>query len=589
MRTTCIILFLLSVFSHVLGQNSVFPDSPNACDAAFSANVDPLNPMMIHFQDMSSGQISLWQWSFGDGVTSTTQNPVHVYAAGGTYFVCLTVSDSDPGNICSDVVCIAITIHEPGTCVADYRYISDPVNPLKTTFTDLSSGNINRWRWNFGDGGFSDDRNPVHIFQSAGKYNVCLTAYNADSVSVCSDVKCDSLEIHPAATCQAEFYSTLDSLNRVPNTFVFKNTSEGNPNRFLWKFDDAATYESKDVTHQFKTPGKHEVCLRIKKMEQGETICTDSICHFITTATYFDMGGHVFIGTLPINNPVSTGDTGVAYLYRKNGAILIPYDTGYFTYNGYYTFPQVLHGSYIVRASLTPGSLNYPLYFPAYYQQALSWKEAELLALTDSNAYVSNIHLFPVNESQPGPGTITGTVVQSGSPGNYEVIPQAQVMLFDAQMNPVSFTFSGGSGQFRFMNLPYGAYYAFVEYPGKYSRLTAIWLDAAIPAVDSLRLEVYNYDVTGIDQHAGGPVAGDLFPNPSTDLVSLSIQMPAPTSVKFEIKSLTGTAVWSGSANCRAGYNLVTLPVGFIKAGLYLFLVTKMDGTVFSVKKLLRD
>jgi PKD repeat protein len=546
--------------------------------------------MMIHFQDMSTGQISLWQWSFGDGVTSTLQNPVHTYAAGGTYFVCLTVSNSDPGNICSDVVCVAITIHEPGTCVADYRYTADLVNPLKIFFNDQSSGNVNRWRWDFGDGGVSDDRNPVHVFSSDGKFNVCLTAYNADSVSVCSDVKCDSLKILPAAECHAEFSGTLDSLNRVPNTFVFISTSAGEPNRFFWKFDDGATSESRDVTHHFATPGMHEVCLKIRKMEQGQTICTDSICQFIHTAAYFDLGGHVFIGSFPINNPVSTGDTGVACLYRKDGTNLIPYDTSYFTYNGYYTFPQVLNGSYLVRASLTPGSLHYSQYFPAYYQQSLSWKEADLLDLTDSNVFVSDIHLFPINETLEGPGSITGTVVKSGSSGNYEMFAHAQVMLFDAQMNPLLFTFSGGSGQFMFTNLPYGAYYAFVEYPGKYSRLTSIWLDASVPVADSLRLELFNHDVTGIEQHTGEPVViGELFPNPSSDFVSLSIELPAANSFKFEIKSLSGTMVWSGSVNCRAGYSLITLPVGFIQTGLYLFLIRRLDGSIISVKKMLRD
>ena len=40
------------------------------------------------------GTIAAWAWDFGDSNTSTAQNPTHVYAAGGTYTVTLTVTNS---------------------------------------------------------------------------------------------------------------------------------------------------------------------------------------------------------------------------------------------------------------------------------------------------------------------------------------------------------------------------------------------------------------------------------------------------------------------------------------------------------------
>jgi len=49
----------------------------------------------VTFTDTSTddGTITAWNWSFGDGGTSTGQNPVHTYTAGGTYTVTLTVTD----------------------------------------------------------------------------------------------------------------------------------------------------------------------------------------------------------------------------------------------------------------------------------------------------------------------------------------------------------------------------------------------------------------------------------------------------------------------------------------------------------------
>jgi PKD repeat protein len=50
--------------------------------------------MTVQFTDQSLGMVSSWLWNFGDGTTSTEQNPTHVYASAGYYTVSLTVSNS---------------------------------------------------------------------------------------------------------------------------------------------------------------------------------------------------------------------------------------------------------------------------------------------------------------------------------------------------------------------------------------------------------------------------------------------------------------------------------------------------------------
>jgi PKD repeat protein len=560
-----------------------------SCDAAFSSSPDPLNPMVIRFQDNSSGQITLWQWNFGDGTTSTAQNPVHTYNSGGNYFVCLTVSDSDPGFLCHDVLCVVVTVHEPGACVADYRYSIDPMDQYKVKFTDQSSGNINSWHWDFGDGTFSYDRNPTHGYASYGKYFVCLTAYNSDSVATCNDVKCDSVAVNGPAFCHADFTSELDTLNPVPNTFKFNSISTGGPNKFRWKFDDGFISDDPFVVHHFQSPGQHEVCLVVKKEIHGEIICTDSTCKTIFPAKYFDLGGHLFIGSFPINNPVAAGDTGIAYLYRADGPKLIPFDTCQFTSMGYYTFPRVLNGSYVVRAALTSGSTHYSKYFPAYYRQAIAWKDAQTVNLSDTNSYLSDINLVPAPDSLTGQCVLRGSVQRAYSKANEVELPFAEVLLLDSQLKPVTFTFSGKSGDFEMKNIPYGAYNLYVEYPGKYSRLTAVWLDAATQMIDSILLEVFNHDVTGIQaNHQTGIFAGNLFPNPATNSVSLNLELEKAAMLKFEIRTLTGIIVWSGTNSFNAGSGVVTVPLRSVGTGMYLFTISNIDGTPVAVKKLLR-
>jgi PKD repeat protein len=375
----------------------------------------------------------------------------------------------------------------------------------------------------------------------------------------------------------------------VPNTFIFKNYSTGDPNIYLWKFSDGTSFATRNVIHNFQFPGLHEACLVISREEHGETVCSDSLCKTIATKKYFNMGGHLFIGDYPINNPVSTGDTGVAYLFRVEGAKLIPYDTSSFTNLGYFTFPQILNGSYTVKATLTPGSLHYNSYFPGYYQHALTWREAQSLDLSDSSAYISDIHLSPANEALSGPAAISGKVVKAISKEVNEEMPYTEVILFDEQLNPLTFTMSGESGQFNLNNLPYGAYQLYVESPGKYSRMTAVWLDSSTPLADSIRLEVFDHDVTAIpDLTSLSVVSGDLFPNPATTQVSLNLKLVKATALKFEIKTLTGLTAWSESVNCNAGSSLVVIPVGAIRAGLYVFIVGTPEGSQIAVKKLLK-
>lgn len=63
--------------------------------AEFSANnTIGAAPYLVQFTDLSSNEASSWSWDFGDGASSTEQNPSHEYAAIGTYTVTLTASNS---------------------------------------------------------------------------------------------------------------------------------------------------------------------------------------------------------------------------------------------------------------------------------------------------------------------------------------------------------------------------------------------------------------------------------------------------------------------------------------------------------------
>ncbi|MFM2138585.1 MAG: hypothetical protein RJA57_892, partial [Bacteroidota bacterium] len=145
--------------------------------AAFIASVPSCELGTIQFTDQSvpnSGAIVSWAWDFGDGGTSTQQNPVHTYAAAGTYNVTLVVT-TNKGCI-STTPSQAVTIYakpqagfiNPEVCLDD----------AFAQFTDTSSVAapevINNWNWDFGDGGVASVQNPQHRYLAIGAYNVQL-------------------------------------------------------------------------------------------------------------------------------------------------------------------------------------------------------------------------------------------------------------------------------------------------------------------------------------------------------------------------------------------------------------------------------
>ena len=158
------------------------------CLANFTYGIDSLNPNTVHFVDLSMWSIGSWYWDFGDGNTSTLQNPTHTYTGAGlSYVACLTIVSTD--SLCTDTFCDTITPGVAG-CQAYFTYYTDSLSMNTVQFIDQSQGVISSWYWDFGDGSPAvTTQNPVHIFPAAGTYNVCLTIQGGGCTSTyCTNV-----------------------------------------------------------------------------------------------------------------------------------------------------------------------------------------------------------------------------------------------------------------------------------------------------------------------------------------------------------------------------------------------------------------
>jgi PKD repeat protein len=143
--------------------------------ADFSANVTSgAAPLAVLFTPDAPGATS-WQWYFGDGATSSSETPVHVYLAPGVYTVSLVASMPGYGS-----ATVTKTAYIRVTAPPSVDFVANVTNgtaPLGVGFTDLTTGSPFYWRWDFGDGGTSTLQHPAHLYVAPGVYTVSLTAY----------------------------------------------------------------------------------------------------------------------------------------------------------------------------------------------------------------------------------------------------------------------------------------------------------------------------------------------------------------------------------------------------------------------------
>ncbi|WP_229395547.1 PKD domain-containing protein [Methanosarcina sp. DH1] len=150
---------------------------PSLPVADFSASpTSGKTPLNVKFTDTSTGSPTSWYWNFGDGSKSYLQNPTHKYSKVGSYTVSLTVKNAKGSNKVTKTDYI-IVITKP---VAAFS--ASPTSgkaPLKVKFTDKSTGTPTKWKWNFGDGTISREKNPTHQYTQKGNYKITLTVSNA--------------------------------------------------------------------------------------------------------------------------------------------------------------------------------------------------------------------------------------------------------------------------------------------------------------------------------------------------------------------------------------------------------------------------
>jgi YVTN family beta-propeller protein len=336
------LLFTLAISSTALAA----PEKPvadfNSPDVDSYSSKDE-----ITFFDNSTGSPTSWFWDFGDGITSTEQNPTHVYSAMGGYTVNLTVVNNMGSNATSKYGYVLVSggsgfVH-PASFSSD---VTSGSAPLTVVFKDDGYAGI--WKsWSFGDGsnensGPYDDSELIteyttHTYEKPGKYTVMLwyddrggngiiTKYHYINVTV---------PVKPVASF------TMDKLSGPKLlTIAFTDKSTGNPNSWFWNFGDGANSTDQNPTHTYSAAGTYTVNLTVSNGNGSESkLATINVlkaakpCAYITnyasnsvsiidTATN-NITATVNVGNGPIGVAVNPAGTKVYVANFKSGSVSV--------------------------------------------------------------------------------------------------------------------------------------------------------------------------------------------------------------------------------------------------------------------------
>jgi PKD repeat protein len=263
-------------------QRVEFKLPPLVCKAAFAFERIPTsaaNAMGFRFistpSTISAGdEIVSRTWTFGDGsgLAGNEISPVHNYTKAGNYEVCLTIKTKKG---CESKTCMVVVAQLPNCKPAlTYEIIPVPANTagIAVRFNSkydqgIMMDTIISRSWVFGDGKILNENvpNPVHVYEKAGQYKVCLVTKTRLG---CVSESCTTINVvAPApARCEAKFKfergpENIGYFHAGPSLIAATDAIV----KTVWSFGDGQTMTMNglEAKHQYARAGTYEVCVTI--------------------------------------------------------------------------------------------------------------------------------------------------------------------------------------------------------------------------------------------------------------------------------------------------------------------------------------
>ena len=218
-------------------------------------------PFVVNFDaTASSGNISSYDWNFGDNSTGNGIQTTHIYTSTGTFNTTLTVTDSD--NV-SNTKSVSVTVDSPP--VADIS--TNPTQltgdiPLTIAFSgSASTGDIASYSWDFGDNNTANGSLVNHTFSNPGTYTTTLTVTSTHGTTSQESVTVNVSAL-PVATITT---NPTSQTGDVPFAISFDGSSStGDISSYTWDFgDNSSASGSQPPTHTYTEAGTYNTTLTV--------------------------------------------------------------------------------------------------------------------------------------------------------------------------------------------------------------------------------------------------------------------------------------------------------------------------------------
>ncbi|MEE2931732.1 MAG: PKD domain-containing protein, partial [Bacteroidota bacterium] len=244
-------------------------ENPSASISSSSNSIGCV-PLVINFSDASTSVagITNWQWDFGDGGSSTLQNPYHEFLSSGIFSITLIVTDA---NGCQNMIIEQNMIQVEDPPEADFNAdITYSCNSSQDVLFTNNSVNYSNYFWDFDDGNTSVLQNPIHNY-STGTYSPMLIVSN----NICYDTLYLHDYIEVGATLHPLFH--VDTNRSCKGSlFNFTDVTNNNPDSWFWDFGDGNTSIVQNPTHSYLNSGVYDVTLTVSK----DGNCLNSLIRF---------------------------------------------------------------------------------------------------------------------------------------------------------------------------------------------------------------------------------------------------------------------------------------------------------------------
>lgn len=260
------------------GCTSTFTDTINVypeLEAEITATNLCFGQTVQFMETGPSYSISTYFWEFGDSDFSFDESPTHNYAQEGTKVVRLTVTNALG---CEVTVTDTIVISEAP--VAAFQN-TEACEGLPMQFTDITNisgqDSIVTWLWEFGDSSYiSRLPNPLHVYDSAGSYNVTL---QVTSINGCTD---EVTQVVTVAEPPVADFSFDPEFGQSPLLVDFTDNSTGAVS-YYWTFGDGDTSTLAEPMHTYEADGEYTITLIVTGIGGCTSTISQNISVIVTT------------------------------------------------------------------------------------------------------------------------------------------------------------------------------------------------------------------------------------------------------------------------------------------------------------------